>query len=146
VTWTEAIGVAVGRLPDEAAPERSGVHAAYSSGMPASRQSSTPTRASPECGDRFGFDQKPTSSSGLRHRLDDGAVDADREPPSGGTVVMYEVHQTTEPDRFWEMIDRHGITQFGISPTAIQGAPQASETNGSRTTIDLSPRILGSTG
>ncbi|MCU4753194.1 AMP-binding protein [Halobacteria archaeon AArc-curdl1] len=39
----------------------------------------------------------------------------------GGTVFMYEgAPDHPEPDRFWEMIDRHGLTQFGISPTAIR--------------------------
>ena len=39
----------------------------------------------------------------------------------GGTVVMYEgAPDHPDPDRFWEMIDRHSITQFGISPTAIR--------------------------
>ncbi|WP_299332121.1 AMP-binding protein, partial [Haloplanus sp.] len=39
----------------------------------------------------------------------------------GGTVVMYEgAPDHPEPDRFWRLIDDHGVTQFGISPTAIR--------------------------
>ena len=64
----------------------------------------------------------------------------------GGTVFMYEgAPDYPEPDRFWEMIDRHGLTHFGISPTAIralrkQGDHWVAE-------HDLSSlRILGSTG
>jgi len=65
---------------------------------------------------------------------------------SGGTVVMYEgAPDHPEPDRFWEMIDRHGITQFGISPTAIR----ALRKHGDEWVEDhdlSSLRILGSTG
>jgi acetyl-CoA synthetase len=64
----------------------------------------------------------------------------------GGTIFMYEgAPDHPEPDRFWEMIDRHGLTHFGISPTAIralrkQGDEWVDE-------HDLSSlRILGSTG
>jgi acetyl-CoA synthetase len=64
----------------------------------------------------------------------------------GGTVVMYEgAPDYPQPDRFWEMIDRHGITQFGISPTAIRALRKQGDTwvEGH----DLSSlRFLGSTG
>lgn len=59
---------------------------------------------------------------------------------------MYEgAPDHPEPDRFWEMIDRHGITQFGISPTAIR----ALRKHGDEWVEDhdlSSLRILGSTG
>ena len=64
----------------------------------------------------------------------------------GGTVFMYEgAPDYPEPDRFWEMIDRHGITQFGISPTAIRALRKQGDhwVDGH----DLSSlRLLGSTG
>ena len=64
----------------------------------------------------------------------------------GGTVFMYEgAPDYPEPDRFWEMIDRHGITQFGISPTAIRALRKEGDhwVEGH----DLSSlRLLGSTG
>ncbi|WP_327051478.1 AMP-binding protein [Halomicrococcus gelatinilyticus] len=64
----------------------------------------------------------------------------------GGTVFMYEgAPDHPEPDRFWEMIDRHGLTQFGISPTAIRALRQHGDEwlEGH----DLSTlRLLGSTG
>ncbi|WP_254810031.1 AMP-binding protein [Natronosalvus amylolyticus] len=64
----------------------------------------------------------------------------------GGTVFMYEgAPDYPEPDRFWEMIDRHGLTQFGISPTAIRALRKHGEEwlEGH----DLSSlRLLGSTG
>ncbi|QLH79391.1 AMP-binding protein [Halosimplex rubrum] len=64
----------------------------------------------------------------------------------GNTVFMYEgAPDHPEPDRYWEMIDRHGITQFGISPTAIRALRRHGDQwlDGH----DLSSlRILGSTG
>jgi len=64
----------------------------------------------------------------------------------GGTVFMYEgAPDHPEPDRFWEMIDRHGLTVFGISPTAIRALRQRGDewVEGH----DLSSlRLLGSTG
>jgi acetyl-CoA synthetase len=64
----------------------------------------------------------------------------------GGTVFMYEgAPDHPAPDRFWEMIDRHGITVFGISPTAIRALQKHGEKwlEGH----DLSTlRLLGSTG
>ncbi|MFB6308035.1 MAG: acyl-CoA synthetase, partial [Haloarculaceae archaeon] len=64
----------------------------------------------------------------------------------GGTVFMYEgAPDYPEPDRYWEMIDRHGITQFGISPTAIRALRKQGDdwVEGH----DLSSlRLLGSTG
>ncbi|ADJ15889.1 AMP-binding protein [Halalkalicoccus jeotgali] len=64
----------------------------------------------------------------------------------GGTVMMYEgAPDHPEPDRFWEMIDRHSITQFGISPTAIRALRKHGDAHVER--HDLSSlRILGSTG
>jgi len=64
----------------------------------------------------------------------------------GGTMVMYEgAPDHPDPDRFWQLIDDHGITQFGISPTAIR----ALRKRGDEWVEDYdlsSLRILGSTG
>ena len=64
----------------------------------------------------------------------------------GGTVFMYEgAPDYPDPDRFWAMIDRHKLTQFGISPTAIRALRKYGDEwlEGH----DLSSlRILGSTG
>jgi len=61
----------------------------------------------------------------------------------GGTIFLYDGapdHPT--PMRLWEMIGRHRITTFGVSPTAIRMLVKAGE--------ELPPmpslRILGSTG
>ncbi|MFC7020142.1 MULTISPECIES: AMP-binding protein [Haloarcula] len=64
----------------------------------------------------------------------------------GGTVFMYEgAPDHPEPDRFWAMIDRHDITTFGVSPTAIRALRKRGDDwlEGH----DLSSlRLLGSTG
>ena len=64
----------------------------------------------------------------------------------GGTVFIYEgAPDHPEPDRFWEMIDRHGLTVFGISPTAVRALQKYGDKwlDGH----DLSTlRLLGSTG
>ena len=64
----------------------------------------------------------------------------------GGTIFMYEgAPDHPEPDRFWEMIDRHGVSTFGISPTAIRALRKYGDEwlEGH----DLSTlRLLGSTG
>ena len=64
----------------------------------------------------------------------------------GGTVFMYEgAPDHPEPDRFWEMIDRHDLTQFGISPTAIRALREHGDHWVEK--HDLSSlRLLGSTG
>ena len=64
----------------------------------------------------------------------------------GGTVFMYEgAPDYPGPDRYWEMIDRHGLTVFGISPTAIRALQKYGEEPLKR--YDLSTlRLLGSTG
>ena len=64
----------------------------------------------------------------------------------GGTIFMYEgAPDYPEPDRFWKLIDRHDLTQFGISPTAIRALRKQGDdwVEGH----DLSSlRLLGSTG
>ncbi|WIV68734.1 AMP-binding protein [Natrialbaceae archaeon AArc-T1-2] len=61
----------------------------------------------------------------------------------GGTAFMYEgAPDHPEPDRFWEMIDRHAITQFGISPTAIR----ALRKHGTRQTTSDEPSGSGEAG
>jgi acetyl-CoA synthetase len=64
----------------------------------------------------------------------------------GGTIVMYDgAPDYPTAERFWQMIERHRVTTFGISPTAIRllmrkggAGPEG---------FDLSSlRLLGSTG
>jgi acetyl-CoA synthetase len=61
----------------------------------------------------------------------------------GGTIFLYDgAPDYPTPMRLWEMIGRHRITTFGVSPTAIRMLIKAGE--------ELPPmpslRILGSTG
>lgn len=64
----------------------------------------------------------------------------------GATIVLYDgAIDHPGPDRLWEMIERHRITVFGISPTAVRLAIRAGDEHVRR--HDLSSlRILGSTG
>ncbi len=64
----------------------------------------------------------------------------------GGTIVLYDgAPDYPAADRFWRMIERHRVTTFGISPTAIRmlmrqaaAAPESADLS--------SLRLLGSTG
>ena len=64
----------------------------------------------------------------------------------GGSIVIYEgAPDHPEPDRFWELIDRHKVSAFGVSPTAIRALRKygTEHVEGH----DLSSlRLLGSTG
>jgi acetyl-CoA synthetase len=64
----------------------------------------------------------------------------------GGTILLYDGapdHPT--PERFWQMIERHRVTTFGISPTAIRLLMR--HTGAGPDGFDLgSLRLLGSTG
>ena len=61
----------------------------------------------------------------------------------GGTIFLYDgAPDFPSPMRLWEMIERHGITTFGVSPTAIR---MLSRAGGELPRMD-SLRLLGSTG
>ena len=61
----------------------------------------------------------------------------------GGTIFLYDgAPDYPGPMRLWEMIERHGITTFGISPTAIR---MLSKHAGALPPME-SLRLLGSTG
>jgi acetyl-CoA synthetase len=64
----------------------------------------------------------------------------------GGTIFMYEgAPDHPEPDRLWELIDRHGLTVFGVSPTAIRALRKHGDQwleGHDRSSL----RLLGSTG
>ena len=64
----------------------------------------------------------------------------------GGSIFLYEgAPNHPGPDRLWDMIERHRVTIFGISPTAIRMLMGSGE--GPVRAHDLSSlRILGSTG
>ncbi len=61
----------------------------------------------------------------------------------GGTIFLYDgAPDFPTPARLWQMIERHGITTFGVSPTAIRMLAKA---GGDVPPMD-SLRLLGSTG
>ena len=61
----------------------------------------------------------------------------------GGTVFVYDgAPDHPGPMRLWEMIERHGITTFGVSPTAIRVLMR----NAGELPAMESLRLLGSTG
>jgi acetyl-CoA synthetase len=65
---------------------------------------------------------------------------------NGATVLMYEGGPThPQPDRFWDMIDRHKVTVFYTAPTAIRALMRLGESWPARHSLK-SLRLLGSVG
>jgi acetyl-CoA synthetase len=65
---------------------------------------------------------------------------------NGATVVMYEGGPThPQPDRFWDIIDRHKVTIFYTAPTAIRAFMRLGERWPARHSMK-SLRLLGSVG
>ena len=64
----------------------------------------------------------------------------------GGAIVIFEgAPNYPDPGRLWELVEKHRITIFGISPTAIRMLMRYGEEWPKK--HDLSSlRILGSTG
>lgn len=62
----------------------------------------------------------------------------------GGTVYLFDgAPDYPDANRLWQMLERHRITTFGVSPTAIRMLMRSSDP----TRFDLSSlRLLGSTG
>ncbi len=62
----------------------------------------------------------------------------------GGTIFLYDgAPDFPEPDRLWQIVERHRITTLGISPTAIRILMRHSQPD--RCNLS-SLRLLGSTG
>ncbi|MFI5336573.1 MAG: acetate--CoA ligase [Opitutales bacterium] len=65
---------------------------------------------------------------------------------NGSTVFLYEgAPNQPEPDRFWQMIDRHGITILYTAPTAIRAFMRWGDNYVLRHRLD-SLRLLGTVG
>ena len=65
---------------------------------------------------------------------------------NGSTVFMYEgAPNQPEPDRFWQMIDRHSLTILYTAPTAIRAFMRWGDNYVNRHRLD-SLRLLGSVG
>ncbi|MBI3884573.1 MAG: acetate--CoA ligase [Opitutae bacterium] len=64
----------------------------------------------------------------------------------GATVLMYEgAPNQPEPDRFWQIIDRHGVTIFYTAPTAIRSFMRWGDDYVKRHSL-RSLRLLGTVG
>jgi acetyl-CoA synthetase len=64
----------------------------------------------------------------------------------GGTILLYDgAPDNPSPERFWQMIERHRVTTFGISPTAIRLLMRKAGVGPEGSNLD-SLRLLGSTG
>ena len=65
---------------------------------------------------------------------------------NGATVLLYEGGPThPQPDRFWDMIDRHKVTIFYTAPTAIRALMRMGERWPAKHSLK-SLRLLGSVG
>ncbi|MBS0631800.1 MAG: acetate--CoA ligase [Verrucomicrobia bacterium] len=65
---------------------------------------------------------------------------------NGATVLMYEgAPNHPEPDRFWDIIDRHGVTIFYTAPTAIRAFMRWGDDYVKKHSL-ASLRLLGSVG
>ena len=65
---------------------------------------------------------------------------------NGATIFIYEgAPNQPEPDRFWQMIDRHGLTILYTAPTAIRAFMRWGDNYVLRHKLD-SLRLLGSVG
>ncbi|WP_114575421.1 AMP-binding protein [Saliphagus sp. LR7] len=150
--WAEAVGAAADAYDTKSLPSDQESMLLYSSGTTGTPKGIVHTHAGvgTQCPKElhFGFDLKPADRffwvSDIGWMM--GPWTLIGVHSFGGTVFMYEgAPDHPGPDRFWEMIDRHGITQFGISPTAVR----ALRKHGTEPLEghDLSSlRILGSTG
>jgi acetyl-CoA synthetase len=65
---------------------------------------------------------------------------------AGGTLVLLEgAPDYPDPGRLWQLVERHGITILGVSPTLIRALRQQGDEHVTR--ADLSSlRVFGSTG
>ena len=65
---------------------------------------------------------------------------------NGATILMYEGAPTyPAPDRFWDMIERHGVTIFYTAPTAIRAFVRAGDDHPKKHDL-TSLRLLGTVG
>ncbi|GAA0509475.1 acetyl-CoA synthetase [Halorubrum aquaticum] len=151
-TWEDAVGSRSPEYETKRLPSNAESMLLYSSGTTGTPKGIVHTHAGVllQCAKEihFGFDRKPADRffwvSDIGWMMGPWTLIGNHA--FGGTVFMYEgAPDHPEPDRFWELIDRHGITTFGVSPTAIR----ALRKHGDEWVEDhdlSSLRILGSTG
>ncbi|PSQ08081.1 acetyl-CoA synthetase [Halobacteriales archaeon QS_6_71_20] len=150
--WTDSVAERSSEYETKSLPSDQESMLLYSSGTTGTPKGIVHTHAGVQvqCAKEihFGFDQKPDDVfwwvSDIGWMMGPWTLIGNHT--FGGAVVMYEgAPDHPGPDRFWEMIDRHDVTQFGISPTAIRALRKHGDEHVEG--HDLSSlRILGSTG
>ncbi|MFB6107393.1 MAG: AMP-binding protein [Haloplanus sp.] len=150
--WGDAVGDADATYETKSLPSDHESMLLYSSGTTGKPKGIVHTHAGiqMQCAKEiyFGFDHKPSDRffwvSDIGWMMGPWTLVGNHT--FGGTVFMYEgAPDYPDPDRFWSMIERHGLTVFGISPTAIRALRKHGDewVEGH----DLSTlRLLGSTG
>ncbi|ELZ34556.1 acyl-CoA synthetase [Halogeometricum pallidum JCM 14848] len=150
--WAETVGEADDEYETKELPSAQESMLLYSSGTTGTPKGIVHTHAGLQMQTAkeifFGFDHKPSDRffwvSDIGWMMGPWTLIGNHT--FGGTVFMYEgAPDHPEPDRFWEMIERHGLTVFGISPTAVRALRKYDDEWVDR--HDLSTlRLLGSTG
>ena len=150
--WSEAVETQPDEYDTKSLPSDQESMLLYSSGTTGKPKGIVHTHAGVQmqCAKEiyFGFDHKPSDRffwvSDIGWMMGPWTLIGNHT--FGGTIFMYEgAPDQPEPDRFWEMIDRHSLSTFGISPTAIR----ALRKHGDEWVDDhdlTSLRLLGSTG
>ncbi|ESS06190.1 MAG: acyl-coenzyme A synthetase/AMP-(fatty) acid ligase [uncultured archaeon A07HB70] len=152
VAWSEAVGGASPAYETRSLPSDATSMLLYSSGTTGTPKGIVHTHAGVQVQTakeiHFGFDQKPGDRffwvSDIGWMMGPWTLIGNHT--FGGTVFLYGgAPDHPGPDRLFEMIDRHGITQFGVSPTAVRSLMR----HGTAVVEDhdlSSLRLLGSTG